>query len=94
MHVGAPKGKKHRVFSQEEKIGYIEAFLSRINQAASTPKILDWTMDVFAGGSKLITKRGGTVWHHIEIGVEIDMPLYIPVTIWMNLDSFNFGWQR
>ena len=26
MHVGAPKGKKHRVFSQEEKIGYIEAF--------------------------------------------------------------------
>ena len=33
--------------------------------------MLDWTMDVFAGGSKLITKRGGTVWHHIEIGVEI-----------------------
>ena len=56
--------------------------------------MLDWTMDVFAGGSKLITKRGGTVWHHIEIGVEIDMPLYIPVKIWMNLDSFSFGWQR
>ena len=25
-HVGAPKGKKHRVFSQEEKLNYVEQF--------------------------------------------------------------------
>ena len=68
--------------------------MNRINQDASTPKMPDWTMDAFAGGSKLITRRVGTVWHRIEIDVEIDMPLYIPVKIWMHSDSFNFGWQR
>lgn len=28
MCMGAPKGKKHRFFTQEEKIGYIEDFLN------------------------------------------------------------------
>lgn len=91
--MGSPKGKKHRVFTQEEKVQYIEQYYKSHKSGRQYAIEAGLNYGCFCRWLKSYNTEAPMAWHHIEIAVEIGMQRYTQVRHWMHWDSFSFEWQ-